>query len=60
MDVEKATEILRKARLEAKDPTMHEVFKLLTIVVHELSMARSENALLTLRVESLEDRILGP
>lgn len=54
MDIEKAASILRKARLETKDPTLHEVFKVLTEVVHEVSIARSENALLTLRVEALE------
>ena len=55
MDIEKATTLLRRARLETKDPTMSEVFKLLTELVHEVSIVRSEVALLTLRVENLEE-----
>jgi hypothetical protein len=56
VDVEKASALLRKARLEAKEPTLSEVFKLLTEMAHELSIARSEIALLTLRVEELESK----
>ena len=54
MDVKKTVEALIKARLETKDATMHEVFKVIIQLVHEISIARSENALLTLRVEELE------
>lgn len=54
MDLEKATNTFRKARLETKDPIMSEVFKLLTELAHEVNIARSEVALLTLRVEELE------
>ena len=55
MDIEKASALLRKARLETKDPVLGDIFKMLTELVHEVSIARSEVALLTLRVESLED-----
>lgn len=55
MDIEKASVLLRKARMETKDPTLSEVFKLLIEMVHEVSIGRSENALLALRVEELEE-----
>lgn len=54
MDVEKLTNLFRKARLETKDATTSEVFKALVELIHEVSIARSEIALLTLRVETLE------
>lgn len=55
MDIEKASALLRRARMESKDPTLSDVFKLLTELVHEVSIARSEIGLLTLRVEALEN-----
>lgn len=54
MNIEQASALLRKARMETRDATTSEVYKLLTEMVHELSIARSEIALLTLRVEALE------
>lgn len=56
MDPEKATALLRKARMETQNPTLSEIFKMLTELVHEVSIARSEIALLTIRVEELEPR----
>lgn len=56
MDTEKATNLLRRARMESKDATFSELCKMLTELVHEASIARSEIALLLLRVEALEER----
>lgn len=54
MDIEKAINIIKKSRLGSKDPELHEVFQVITWLIHEVSIARSENALLTQRVEDLE------
>ena len=59
MDIELAVKALTRARLETKDATLHEAWKALIWMAHELSIARSEIALLTMRVEELEPPASG-
>lgn len=54
MNIEKAVLLLNRAKMETKDATTSEVYKLIIEMVHELSIARSEIALLTIRLENLE------
>lgn len=54
MDIERIVKVLTRARLAETDANRHEVYKVLVELAHELSIARSEIALLTLRVEALE------
>ena len=57
MDIEKALTILRKARIETKDPILSEVFKLLTDMVVDQSTLQTEIDLLIKRVEELEQEV---
>lgn len=56
MDIEKAAAAIRRARMETKDAVMHDVLRVMEQLVHEVSIARSETALLQLRVEDLETK----
>lgn len=54
MDVEKIVKILNRARQATSDPNLHDVFKVLVEMVHELSIAEGKIGLLEMRVEELE------
>lgn len=56
MNIERAVKVISRARQATADPNLHEVLKVLVEMVHEISIARSEAALLALRVEELEAR----
>lgn len=55
MDIKKSVDLLKRARMETSDATMHQVFRMLTELVNEVSLARAEVWLIQIRLEELEN-----